>query len=528
MPLRNRAAALLLVLLALRAPGVTAQVSRAEIEGHLRVLASDQYEGRAPGTRGEALTTSYFVSWLTAWGVKPIADGSFLQPVRLSIHDPAPGSVASARLSGRIERELEHGRDVRFYNPSSRARVVGGGELVYVGYAIQSRRNGWDDFAGVDLAGKVAVAEFGEPLIDGDTTRFNGVRASRLGYANNKVAELERRGAVGVLWVRPDRSLSSAPVGGLRQLASQANRPLAFAGLITDSVLATLLPPGAPAIGELRASAARPGFRPVPLGVRFDAAYETIPREIVSHNVAGTIAGTDPRLANEHVILSAHWDHFGIGRPVNGDSIYNGALDDGSGLGVLLALARYFAEHPEPRSITVLFTTAEEWGMLGAEAFVRSGAIPLGNIVANLNMDDGIEFWGPKRDVATLGVEHSTLGQVMASVAKTMGLRQSPDPYPAEGFFLRSDQFPFAQAGVPSLYMALGTDAVGRPAGWVDARVKDYLENHYHRPSDDFDTVVVDLNGSVQYAEYVRDVAIAVARARTRPTWLPDSEFAPE
>jgi Zn-dependent M28 family amino/carboxypeptidase len=213
---------------------------------------------------------------------------------------------------------------------------------------------------------------------------------------------------------------------------------------------------------------------------------------------------------------------------VNGDSIYNGALDDGSGTSTLLVLARHFARNPEPRSIVILFTTAEEWGLLGARAFVLSDLIPRAQLVANLNMDDGIELWGRKRDVATLGVEHSTLGETVAQVARRKGLRMTPDPYPEEGFFLRSDQFPFAEAGIPSLYMALGTDAVGRPKGWVDEKVKDYLANHYHRPSDEYANVVVDLDGVVQLAEFVRDVTSIVARARTRPAWLRHSEFASE
>lgn len=514
-------------LLALTAPPAAAQISVTEIDGHLRVISSDLFEGRAPGTRGEELTTGYLVAWLKAYGVRPL-NGSYLQPVRLSVHDPVPGSPVTARVTGRIERDLKHGVDIRLSNASSRAQVNASGELVYVGYGIHSPHDRWDDLGGVDLKGKVVIAELGEPKLEGDTTRFNGIRASRYGRSSRKASELGRRGAIGVLWVRSAGTLSSAPVGGLRQLADDANGSTVFSGNLTDSALAALLPPGTSAVGELRAAAARPGFRAVPLGVTLEATFQTSPREIVSNNVVGTIPGTDPTLAAEHVVLSAHWDHLGIGRPVKGDSIYNGALDDGSGSSMLLVLARHFAAKPEPRSITILFTTAEEWGLLGAEAFVRSGAIPTTQVAANLNLDDGIELWGPKRDVATLGIEHSSLGATVHAVARRKSLRVVPDPLPEEGFFLRSDQLPFAEAGVPSLYMALGTDAVGRPKGWGDEKVKDYLANHYHRPSDEYDVVVVDLAGAVQLAEFVRDVASSVARSRVRPAWLPHSEFAVE
>ena len=239
----------------------------------------------------------------------------------------------------------------------------------------------------------------------------------------------------------------------------------------------------------------------------------------------GVVPGTNPALANEHVVISAHWDAYGIGAPVNGDSIYNGALDDGSGMTAALALARVFAANPQPRSITFLFTTAEEMGLIGAQAFVCKGPLSVDRIVANLNLDDGIELFGPKRDVAPLGVELSSLGRTVAEVARSKGLRVSPDPFPQEGFFLRADNFPFARAGVPALYVALGTDDAHQPAGFTVAKTNEYLQRHYHRPSDDYATVVLDLRGALQYAEFTRDLTIAVASARERPQWNAGVEF---
>jgi Zn-dependent M28 family amino/carboxypeptidase len=200
-------------------------------------------------------------------------------------------------------------------------------------------------------------------------------------------------------------------------------------------------------------------------------------------------------------------------------------LDDGSGTTAMLALARVFARHPQKRSLTFLFTTAEEWGLMGAYAFVCSGLLPAERIVANLNLDDGIELYGPKRDAAPLGIELSTLGEAIRKVASKSGLRVSPDPYPEEGYFLRADNYPFARAGIPALYMALGTDAVGRPSGYIDAKVKEYLEVHYHQPSDEYEAVALDLEGSRQYAEFVRDVTIALANDSGRPTWHRGAEF---
>jgi Zn-dependent M28 family amino/carboxypeptidase len=225
--------------------------------------------------------------------------------------------------------------------------------------------------------------------------------------------------------------------------------------------------------------------------------------------------------------LTAHWDAFGIGVARDRDSIYNGALDNASGVSGLLALARVFARYPQRRSIAFVFTGAEEWGLLGAEAFVCGGPIPRSRIVANLNVDDGTELFGMKRDVAPLGVELSTLGEVVTRVAGRRGLRVSPDPSPAEGFFFRGDNFPFARVGIPTLSMALGLDADGRPRGWAKRRFDQYLDHQYHGPEDEYENVVVDLRGARQFAEFIRDVTVAIANAPERPAWLP-GEFTRE
>jgi Zn-dependent M28 family amino/carboxypeptidase len=332
---------------------------------------------------------------------------------------------------------------------------------------------------------------------------------------------------MGVLWITPHGSMSAAPPGGNRQLSAQAaGNGVAFTGNITDSAVAAIV--GSGRYQSLIAEANRPGFRAQPLGTRLAVRFATTPRTVPSFNVVGAVPGTLAARRDEHLVLSAHWDAYGIGRAVAGDSIYNGAMDDGSGVTMLLALARAFAANPEPRSISFLFTTAEEWGLLGAEAFVCSGPLPMERVVANLNLDDGVELFGPKRDVAPLGIELSSLGGTVAAVATRYGLRVEPDPFPQEGFFLRADNYPFARAGVPALYMALGTDAVGRPKGWTDGKVKEYMDQHYHRPSDDYQTVVVDIKGVEQLARFTRDVATAVARAPSRPTWHRTAEFGRE
>ena len=508
-------------------------ITAAELGARLRLISSDEFEGRYPGTRGETLTTSYLINELKSFGLRGGAAPSgpdpavlWMQPVAILVHRPDSASPNEARVSGRISRTLEHGGEIRLVNLSARPEVQAGGELVFVGYGIRAPAYGWDDFRGLDLRGKVVVALPGEPTVPDDSVRFNGVRASRYSWGPEKLQEMERLGATGVLWLRRSGTLSRSPVTGIRRLAAEATRAtLLFSGALTDSAVAALLPPGTPRLDSLIAAAARPGFRPVPLGVRLDVRFRTQPQVVTSHNVIATVPGRAPRLRNEHVVLSAHWDAYGIGPAVAGDSVYNGALDDGSGVTALLALARVFAKHPQPRSITFLFTTAEEWGLLGARAFACGGPLLPSRIVANVNLDGGNELFGPTRDVAPLGIELSTLGQTVADVARRSGFAVTPDPYPAEGYFLRADNLPMAEAGIPALYMALGTDGVGVPAGFVDRKVKEYLERSYHQPSDEYDNVVLDLNGARQFAEFVRDVTIAIAGASERPRWHRGAEF---
>ena len=451
--------------------------------------------------------------------------GTWLQPVALLVQRPDSGSPVEARLSGRITRDLVPGREVTFVNATAVAEVSAAGELVFVGYGIDAPLYRWNDYAGLDLKGKIGILMNGEPSIPGDSVRFNGVRASRFSWFSDKLGTLQRRGAVGALLILPDGSLQG-PVRFGRYLASDVgDGGLRFIGGLTDSTLARLLPPKSRSLDALIKAAGQPGFRGVPLGVNLAVRFRSRPVPVTSHNVIATVPGTDSALASQHVVLSAHWDAYGIGKPINGDSIYNGALDDGSGVTALLALARVFARHPQRRSLTFLFTTAEEWGLFGAHAFVCNGPIPADRVVANLNLDDGIELLGPKRDAAPLGVELSTLGETVRQVARKSNLRVSPDPYPEEGFFLRADNYPFARAGIPALYMALGTDGVASSRQHVDSMVKVYLDQHYHKPSDEYQTVAINLDGSRQFAEFVRDVAIAVANDDRSPSWLPGAEF---
>ena len=502
------------------------EISKDELGARLRFLSSDLLQGRYPGTQGEKLTTAYLISELESFGVSPGVNKSWYQPVSIVKHWENNEFKPEAMLSGRIKRKLEHGKDILFSNYTNRACVDTIGDLVFVGFGINAPMYGWNDFNGIDLHGKIAVVLLGEPSVPDDSTMFNGIRASRYSSWVDKMPEMERLGAIGVLCVVPEGSITNDPVTGVYRIEEDAARStLLFTGIITDSTLSALLPPGSPLVTDLFKSAVKPGFCALPLGVRLGVFFQTLPTIIKTNNVVGVVQGTDSLLKHEHIVISSHWDAYGITAPIDGDSICNGALDDGSGLTIELALARVIANNPQPRSVTFLFATAEEFMLLGAEAFIMNGPLPTDHIIANFNLDDGFELFGVKRDIASLGVESSSFGQVVSELAHEKGLRVTPDQFPEEGFFLRADNYPFARAGIPALYMALGTEDENHPAGWTKVRSDEYLKKHYHKPSDNFDTVVLDLGGALQLAEITRDLIIAVAKAKERPYWIQGSEF---
>src|SRR5215213_5587580 len=309
--------------LTLLVPPISAQtpdslaISTQELAARLKFFSSDLFEGRYPGKKGEELTTAYLISELQSFGLQPGAapapgdtNASWLQPVELLVQSPDSASPpVEARLSGRISGELAPGKDVTFVNAGRGPDVEAAGDLVFVGYGIDAPMYKWNDFAGTDIKGKIAVMIFGEPTIPGDTVRFNGVRASRFSWFSDKLADLERRGAVGMLLIRSNGAFTQGPVRVGRYLASDVDdNGLRFLGGITDTALARLLPSKVGSLPAVLKSAEKPGFRAIPLGVKLAVQFRSQPSTVRSHNVIGTVRGTDAALADQHVVLSAHWD----------------------------------------------------------------------------------------------------------------------------------------------------------------------------------------------------------------------------
>jgi Zn-dependent M28 family amino/carboxypeptidase len=521
-----------------------AAVSAREIDAHLRFLSSDLLEGRAPATRGGRLAAEYIASQLRAYGVQPAAaGGSYFQRVPIDIVGADPQSMR-VMAAGRANATLRYPDDVVIWagsaggDGSGRPAIQNNdaqAEIVFVGYGAAAPEFRWDDFKGVDLRGKVLMVLVNDPPAPANEPNLFGGRAmTYYGRWTYKFEEAERRGAAGMLIVHtteqagyPWHTVVGSWAKEQRMLPRDPSlpRPLAFRGWITDSAATALLGQAGLNLADLRRQAATREFRPVPTGIRLSVSFRNQVQHLESENVVGIVRGSDPRLRREAVALSAHWDHLGIGPAVNGDSIYNGAEDNASGVADILAIAHAAAQRPAPRrSLLFVFVTAEESGLLGSAAFAQNPTQPISSIVANLNVDGG-NILGITRDFRLLGDTKSTLGPQFARMIAPRGWRISPDEHPERGAFYRSDHFSFARAGVPSVSIGAGTDFVGRPRGWGSQQEEDYLAHRYHQPADEY-SPSFDLRGAAQLSTAVLDFATQLANSATVPQWNRDAEFA--
>jgi Zn-dependent M28 family amino/carboxypeptidase len=513
--------------------GTTSRITAAEIDGHLRFLSSDLLEGRAPATRGGRLAAEYIASQLRAFGLKPGLDSSYLQSVPIDVVT-ADTSSMHLTTAGKANVTLRYPADVVMFAGSATEQSRATGELVFVGYGAAAPEYRWDDFKNTDVRGKVLLILVNDPPATSAEPNLFGARAmTYYGRWTYKFEEAERRGAAGALIVHtteaagyPWHTVVGSWAGEQRLLPrpSNAPAPLGVRGWITDSAASALLRQAGLNLADLRERATRRDFSPVATGIAIDLGFRNTVEHLRSENVVGVVSGRDPKLRDEYVLFTAHWDHFGIGVPVNGDSIYNGAEDNASGTSDLLAIARAAASGPAPRrSLMFVFVTAEESGLLGSQYYAEHPTVLADKIVANVNVDGG-NVLGRVRDLSVLGDTKSSLGPSLAAFIRPRGMILSPDPHPERGYFYRSDHFSFAKVGVPAVSIGAGNDYVGRPKGWGEAQGEDYTAHRYHQPSDEY-RADFDLSGAVQLSEIVLGFGRWIANAPAVPTWNTDAEF---
>lgn len=539
----TRATALLLIPFALfiSASSTQAQTDNApsritaqEIDAHLRFLASDLLEGRAPATRGGRIAEEYIATQLQAFGVKPgVGDSSYFQRVPIDVVKADPATIRVV-ASGKANANLRFTDDVVVWPGSATESSSARGELVFVGYGAVAPEYKWDDFKNTDVRGKILLVLVNDPPAPAaEPNLFGGKAMTYYGRWTYKYEEAERRGAAGVLIVH-----TTGPAGYPWHVVVNSNStehrllprdpappaPIGVRGWITDSAATVLLAQAGLNMTQLRRQAESRDFRPVSTGIIIDASMKNSMQHMSANNVVGVVRGIDPNVRDEYVAYSAHWDHFGIGPVVNGDSIYNGAVDNASGVATVLAIAHAAAEGVKPRrSQLFIFVTAEESGLLGSAYFGQHPTVPASKIVAALNMDV-VNVNGRVRDLNVMGDNKSSLGPTLAQMVRAQGIRLSPDAHPEAGHFYRSDHFSFAKVGIPSVSIGPGVDYVGRPAGWGQKQAEDWTAHNYHQPSDEYRSDF-DLTGAAQLGEIVYRLGVELGNARSVPVWNADAEF---
>jgi Zn-dependent M28 family amino/carboxypeptidase len=512
------------------------------LKAHIRFLADDLLEGRGTGARGGELAAKYIASELEASGLKGGATGgSFFQPVSLVGVKADPSTMLTVSKGGAAE-VFSFGDDFVAFTGAQTENVNVDADLVFVGYGIESPQQRWNDYKGdaSDYQGKILVMLVNDPpATTAEPDLFGGKALTYYGRWTYKYEEAARRGAVGAILLHTDES-AGYPWSVVRtsngswrfdiaRTAEDTTPFLKIRSWMTNASAQRLMKFAGQDLDTLRNQASTREFKPIPLGVKGKLNLTSEVNRVAAPSVIGLLEGSDPKLKSEYVVYSAHWDHLGVGAPnKSGDNIYNGALDNASGVACVLAIADVLAKLPPmqrpKRSILFLFPTAEEQGLLGAEWYSKHPVVPLANTAADVNLDS-MNVLGVTRDFVPLGAERSSLKAVVEAVAREKRLTVSPDARPEQGSFYRSDHFPFAKVGVPSISLKEGNDYVGHTKEWGEEQFRAYNTAHYHQPSDELrDTW--DFRGMIQEAEIALAIGMKIANAPQMPKFNEGDEFA--
>jgi len=513
------------------------RIEAQELLRRIAVLASDRFEGRAPGSPGEDLTVEYLVSEFTAAGAAPgNPDGTYVQRVPLVGFQARPAARWSA---GAAARELRFPDDcVALSRTQAPIVELNDVPLVFVGYGVDAPEYGWNDYKDVDVRGKLLVMLVGDPpVVDPtdptrlDETRFGGRAMTYYGRWTYKYEVAAAKGASGALLIH-----ETGPAGYPYEVVSGswsrenfdlerdgASPPVVqLEGWLREDVGRELLTAAGLDFEQLKSAAVRPDFAPRELaGVRWTARVENSLRKVASRNVAALVRGASQ--PDELVVYTAHWDHLGNDTSRAGDGIYNGAVDNATGVSGLVEMAQAFAAVRPQRSVLLLAVTAEEKGLLGSKWYAQRPLYSLERTLGVINMD-GLNTWGRTRDVESVGLGNSTLHDTLARHARDMGRSVVPDDEPEKGYFYRSDHFSFARLGVPGLHAGSGKDYLDRPAGWGERMRDEYVARDYHKPSDEI-RAEWDLSGAVEDLRLFFRVGLDLASGADWPTWSRAAEF---
>jgi len=511
-----------------------------DILQHIKVLSADEFEGRGPGTRGEELSVKYITEQYQRLGLKPgNPDGTYVQKVPLAGFTAAPKASFTA---GGKKIDLNFPTDYvavsRRFVPESK---VENSDMVFVGYGVVAPEYGWDDYKGVDVKGKTIVMLINDPAVPDardpsklDEKMFKGKAMTYYGRWTYKYEIASAKGAAAAIIIH-----ETGPAGYPYEVVSGSwsrenfdiQKPdknmgrVAVESWITTDRARELFTAGGHDFDALKKAAVSKDFKPVALNAKANIEIKNTLREINSSNVIGKVEGSDPALKNEYVIYTAHWDHLGRDPKLQGDQIFNGAIDNASGVAQMLEIAEGFTKlaTPPKRSILFLAVTAEEKGLLGSKYYATNPLYPLNKTLANINMD-GVNQWGRTKDVTMVGDDNSTLVDLLREAAAAQGRTVNPDPESEKGFYYRSDHFEFAKQGVPALYPDSGTDYVGKDANYSKQKRDEYTSKDYHKVSDEIKPDW-DLTGAVDDAQLLTMIGYRVAQTVKYPEWKAGTEF---
>lgn len=508
-------------------------INEESILSHLNILASDEFQGRMPFTEGETKTLEYLETQFMNMGLKPGNGDSYFQEVPMVELNPTlEGNMIIKGENG--ELDLAPGSEYVALGRQVKERIeLKDAPLVFAGYGIDAPEYNWNDYEGLDVEGKIVLVRVNDPGFGSDdSTFFKGNTMTYYGRWTYKYEEAARKGAAGVIVIHSTIPAGypwgvvengwSGPQLNLENESGNAER-CEMEGWIGIESARKIFELGGVEMSVMD-DAKNSGFKAVPLNVNVSVAYTNTIKRSKSKNVIATYPGTD--LKDEHLILTAHWDHLGIGKAIDGDSIYNGAVDNASGTACLLEIANAFAtgKIQTRRSVTFLAVTAEEQGLLGSAWYSANPIIPPSKTIANINMD-ALNPNGPMKDLTVIGYGQSELEDIAEPFVKAQGRYILPDQEPGKGFFFRSDHFNFAKIGIPAFYAKGGYDHAEKGKEYAEEARMDYLTNQYHKPQDEVDTTTIDLTGMVQDARIFFNMTKKIAEEDIYPEWKEGSEF---
>ena len=536
--------AVLVLSSAVFAQNYTNLFSEKDLRSTVKFLSDDSFEGRAPGSRGGEQAAKYIAHRLELAGIKPGNGGSYFQPVPLVGLKPDQNTVLNvSRKSDNKTFGFRFGEDFVGFTDAQTDNIDVEGDLVFMGYGIDAPEQRWNDYKGDASQWKdkiLLIMVNDPPATKGEPNLFGGDALTYYGRWTYKYEEAARKGAKGVILIHTDKSAGygwnvvESSFGGTERfdIARKDGDKTPFLQMkawMRDRAIMEFIKFTGQGMNELMKSAESRDFEPVDLNTKININLKAELQRVDSQNVVGIWEGADAKMKNEYVVYTAHWDHIGVGKPdKDGDTIYNGALDNASGVAQIIAIAEAFtklskAEQPK-RSQVFLFTTAEEQGLLGSEYYAKNPVFPLDKTAANLNIDGG-NFFGKTKDYGALGAERSTLGAFINEELASRKMTFAPDGSPGQGFFFRSDHFPFAKTGVPALSIRSGGDYIGDGKAAAKKFSEDYGKNHYHQPSDEFDENWV-YDGMVQMLEVTMAIGLRASNVEKLPSFNAGDEFA--